>query len=72
MSITVVPNLKEIETRESYFNMSWLKYICNMQKEEKHEEIWTIFNNKYLKNVKAISFNFDMWSNEYVRQKIYS
>ena len=42
MSIIGVPGLKEIETREGYFNTT---QIC---KEEKCEENWAIFRNKYV------------------------
>ena len=60
MSIIGVPNLKEIETWEGCFNVT-----CAQMKNVKKLEQFSG------RNSEVISFNFDMWSTVYVRQKIY-
>ena len=49
MSIIGVPNLKEIEAWEGYFNAT---IFCNLCEEDKCEENGTIFRNKNLKLLK--------------------
>ena len=65
MGIIGVTNLKEIERWEGYFH---LKCICNF-KEEKCEEHWQFSETNISRNAEVISFNFDMQSSIYVRQK---
>ena len=49
MSFISTPNLREIETWEGYF-MRLKNIFVTLCKEEKCEENWAIFRNKYLKN----------------------
>ena len=72
MSIISVSNLKEIKTWGGYFMQ--LKCICNFvrrrrRRRRKCEEFGQFLGTNISRSAKTISFNFDMWSSVYLRQK---
>ena len=69
MSIIGVPNLKETETWEGYFNAH--NYICKEESYTCMKKMGQHLGVNISRNAEAISLNFDMSSSVYKRQKIY-